>query len=982
MDANGTRYQLLLGPRDWLACSTDEARPGATVRPLSQVLGASPPLPSDVEWSSDHNELTLHERLYRFPPPPHHVAPTPAARRGAASDRFGSWYWIDATETEILVTSAGTKNNSHFWSAGDGTACPSEPGFGAFRPRDPAPVPTSLQLRGLAITEDHYLVVGVLEPKGLLVFDLHAGGPPTQVFWPGTVDFQPFDMASAPGGGVWILDRANRRYWALDRHMQVIARGAGAAPTQDAFQPSDPGLRRRPSGCGLHPIQAADAIPLTAHDPISIEGLPDGTVLILDRVSEVTPSMIQRYRDGQAVGAAVPVDLGPDLLDPTTDGSSAVVGHDFLFVPEHTAADGTTVHDRLYVASAQGDQSFGFLIDQYDDNLVLTPQADYLPMRLFGGRGLARGCGGPYYDSSNRWVPLAKQCRSRFAEEAFVYTPAGVGPTSPIGEVARPPFDGREPGCVWHRLMLDASIPPETEVDVWSRAADDPSDLIRSDWQPEPPLYLRADGSELPYVTPRTATGDGTWELLLQRARGRYLQLKLRLAGNGRQTPRLRALRAYYPRFSYLSRYLPSVYRADQASASFLDRFLANPEGTLTGVEDKIAAVQMLFDPSSAPAADLDWLAAWFGIALDPQWDDTRRRLFLRYAMLFFQYRGTVAGLEIALHLVLDACADETIFSDLLPVGSIPSQPGASAGGVSTNACGCKKAAVSTSASTPPQLRSFRIVEQFLTRQTPGIVFGDPSAGLLPARTATTGRWQPSQGGVALHLLFNQQQVSQGIPVASQMNGYPITPPTDPTVLVLWTSFSQTTIGFVPSAAASSVGIWQDFLDRRYHAISALNQAYGTTYVGFTQVPLPTALPPDGAPLVDWYQFQSVVLAMQRTAHRFTVLLPAPKQPDPDGSEHQRRYDLAQRVIDLEKPAHTVYDIKFYWAYFRVGQARLGDDTIVDRGSRAPELMPSMVLGRNYLAGSYLTPTWPQDVQRRQIVGRDRVKPSKSESTP
>jgi len=57
-------------------------------------------------------------------------------------------------------------------------------------------------LSGLAITRDHYLVVGVLKPQGLLVFDLHAGGAPVQMFWPAAVDFQSFDMAAAPGGGV------------------------------------------------------------------------------------------------------------------------------------------------------------------------------------------------------------------------------------------------------------------------------------------------------------------------------------------------------------------------------------------------------------------------------------------------------------------------------------------------------------------------------------------------------------------------------------------------------------------------------------------------------------------------------------------------------------------------------------------------------------------------------------------------------------
>src|SRR5205814_8561541 len=113
-------------------------------------------------------------------------------------------------------------------------------------------------------------------------------------------------------------------------------------------------------------------------------------------------------------------------------------------------------------------------------------------------------------------------------------------------------------------------------------------------------LYLRGDSSELLFQENVGGEGNGTWELLFHAAIGRYLQLKIQLIGNGRSTPRLRAMRIYYPRFSYLEHYLPAVYREDSQSASFLDRFLANLEGLYTTLEDKIAAVQMLFDPRSA----------------------------------------------------------------------------------------------------------------------------------------------------------------------------------------------------------------------------------------------------------------------------------------------------------------------------------------------------------------------------------------------
>jgi hypothetical protein len=79
---------------------------------------------------------------------------------------------------------------------------------------------------------------------------------------------------------------------------------------------------------------------------------------------------------------------------------------------------------------------------------------------------------------------------------------------------------------------------------------------------------------------------------------------------------------------------------------------------------------------------------------------------------------------------------------------------------------------------------------------------------------------------------------------------------------------------------------------------------------------------------------------------------------------------LAQRIVNLEKPAHTTFDIRFYWAMFRVGEARLGEDSLIVRGSRAPEYVPPMVLGQAYVAEAQLAPGHPQNVAERRVAGR------------
>jgi phage tail-like protein len=1019
LDANGTRYHLLLGEEDWRRCYADDVPLGGAdddVPPSGDVRLSSGTHVPRLAWNRERSELTLHPRLFQFVAARRDTAPELSMRRGAGRDRYGNWYWIDESEQRIRVNSEGTRRASDFWPPEE-DECALAHESGDFRPRDADAPRAPLRLRGLAITADHYLVVGVVEPAGLLYFDLHAGGAPQQLCWPKDVPFSPFDIAPAPGGGVFVLDRDNARYWSLDRRFNLITDEQQlvtlSAEAVDDFQPRVGGdVRRTPAREFGEGVSLDSSSPLAATDPIAIEATPDGTVLILDRNPGEDFCLVFRYRSQTQLGPPASTESMLDLIEATDEDAEAsppngftLKGYDFAFAPAHTASDGARFLDRLYFVAENGNQSFTFNVAEENGALELRPLADYLPMRFFGGRALVGAGDEVFYDYGESFVPLVEQRRPRYEAEAVLYTPldeTGSTPAPGTG-LSLPPFhafDGREPDCVWHRLMLDACIPPETEVFVASRAANEERELALAEWRPEPRLYQRASGSELPFVGGERYA---TWELLLQNARGRFLQLRLELRGNGRTTPRLRALRAYYPRFSYLDRYLPAVYREEPQSASFLDRFLANFEGFYTTIEDRIAAAQMLFDVRSAPPDALAWLTSWFGAALDPAWDGRRTRLFIKNAMRLFQMRGTIRGLQTALRLSLEECVDESLFDE-------------------------------SKAAAPSRAGGIRIIEKFRTRHTPAVVLGDPTSGEGPRFITSSGRWSPSQGGDELRRRYTD--FAGGGVFDSGLLDFPLFVPSNPTYAAKWRQFTLDALGFTPTAAGRERSLWQSFLSGRYEKIKKLNDTYKLNFNSFADVPLPDDMPPvgarridwrefvsategsadayagkrwrqflarryqnvgalnaahgkswrsfalvsiperlpaDGQPLLDWYQFESSVLPMGESAHRFTVLLPLPPSASYDAEKQQRRLELAARIVRLEKPAHTVFDVKFYWQLFRLGEARLGEDTLLDLGSRAPDLMSPLAVGRGRLTESYLAPGHPRDVADRQVLGRERL---------
>ena len=244
---------------------------------------------------------------------------------------------------------------------------------------------------------------------------------------------------------------------------------------------------------------------------------------------------------------------------------------------------------------------------------------------------------------------------------------------------------------VWHRLYVEASIPPGCGVRIWLAADNEirdhmndtglqwfehrfgldcqqggPCNVPVGSWMPQP--------SELPHhpglLPGRGQPGrKGLFTVLIQRSglrvrslQGRYLYVRTELSGPGNATPELFAVRAYAGRFSYLEHYLPELYQeqvfgpeADMTGratpADFLERYIDNFEGLLTTIEDTVAGSHLVTRPQTAPPEVLEWLSDWIGFQFEAGWSEEQRRRFLDNAAELYRWHGTLRGVNLALEM-------------------------------------------------------------------------------------------------------------------------------------------------------------------------------------------------------------------------------------------------------------------------------------------------------------------------------------------
>jgi len=236
-------------------------------------------------------------------------------------------------------------------------------------------------------------------------------------------------------------------------------------------------------------------------------------------------------------------------------------------------------------------------------------------------------------------------------------------------------LDGGAAGTCWDRLRLDACIPDGTAVRVLLRAFDDPDRRADYDWHDQgAPVPVPAAAADLdPPAADPAGAGLRQWDWVIRREpgtgpvrelRGRWLQIKLQLAGNGLATPRVSALRAWAPRRSWQRAYLPEfMHQGDVVEegaaglangADVRERMFAALNAIVDPIAARIAGAERLIDPMSAPATLLPQLAHMLGERPPAHWPEARRRAWLALSGDLQRWRGTFKGLCLALDLATD----------------------------------------------------------------------------------------------------------------------------------------------------------------------------------------------------------------------------------------------------------------------------------------------------------------------------------------
>ncbi len=460
-------------------------------------------------------------------------------------------------------------------------------------------------------------------------------------------------LAPAAGGGVYVLDTAQG----------LLARLTGKplqeglfppSPTQEFApvieNPAPPSLQRLP----IDPLQHTQAIAVSSQGRLAVlclDGTHDAKIVVIDGAFATSVLELQ--------GLKQPAGL-------------AWVNEDEIAILATDAAK-LAAHALVYVVGPSGN---------------VLPNGRHYPMADPALSGFVNIRG-----HQARYAGADGSLRALIPISSVSYARAGTV------ELA---IDSGSAETVWHRLFLEAMIPPGCQVIAAVGATDglvfpvQSSDHVfgGSPVAGKPFAAWLDTASEIPHSNgllkvERVPGQTGLFSILIQKSSGntrrfvgRHLRLTLHLSGNTHQSPEIAGVRAYASRFSYRDHYLPHLYReafetdvagSRATGADYLERFLSLLEEPFTILEGRIAESHLLTTAAATPASALPWLAQWIGVDMPPGVATARERERLKAAPHTARLHGTLAGLSAAIELETGGLFVENA---RLNAGELPPNPG------------------------------------------------------------------------------------------------------------------------------------------------------------------------------------------------------------------------------------------------------------------------------------------------------------------
>ena len=211
-------------------------------------------------------------------------------------------------------------------------------------------------------------------------------------------------------------------------------------------------------------------------------------------------------------------------------------------------------------------------------------------------------------------------------------------------------YDGRERGCIWHRMAVEGLSRASVPMTFRFYASDEPF-LWEDGTARDIKTLIGLPGEEMsieeklrlfePCLCLET---QGASSILLHQVSGRYMWFTVSAYCPPGETAGFDSGIIYFPKETWIN-YLPEIYSQDLDNDSFLERYLSIFQTLYDELGRKIDTFPLLLDANAADLPMLCQLAGWLGIGCIGLWNEEQLRYLVANAHSLYRKRGTREGI-------------------------------------------------------------------------------------------------------------------------------------------------------------------------------------------------------------------------------------------------------------------------------------------------------------------------------------------------